>query len=61
MKKGYPSSFGFCIGRDQEGNLLLCAEVIVKITPAIESGGDFMGGGCGIDHEHIFFSERITE
>ncbi len=61
MKKGYSSSSGFCIGRDQEGNLLLCAEVIVKITPAIESGEDFMGGGCGIDHEHIFFSERITE
>ena len=51
----------FYIGRDQEGNLLLCAEVIVDLTPVYESGEDFMGGGCGIDHEHIFFSERITE
>ena len=61
MKKGYPSSSGFCIGRDQEGNLLLCAEVIVDLTPVYESGEDVAVGGCGIDHEHIFFSERITE
>ena len=59
----YSNNSGFYIGKDEEGNLLLCVEVIVQITPdqASVPRDEYVDGGCGVDHEHIFFSERITE
>lgn len=43
--------------QDREGYLYLTAEIIVDITPP--SGAE--DSGCGIDHEHKFFEERITK
>lgn len=43
--------------QDREGYLYLIAEIIVDITPP--SGAE--DSGCGIDHEHKFFEERITK
>lgn len=48
----------------EEGDLRLSAEVIVDIDPPLikEVGdGDCVDQGCGIDHEHVFFSEPITK
>lgn len=42
-----------------EGYLCLCVEVIVDIDPPVASENS--EGGCGIDHEHKFFVERITK
>ena len=42
-----------------DGYLSLCAEVIVRIDPPNPS--EYGNSGCGIDHEHLFFSERITK
>ena len=39
-----------------DGHLWLSAEVIVDI--AAPANGD---EGCGIDHEHLFFGEQITQ
>ena len=39
-----------------EGELYLCAEVIVDLEPPSEDES-----GCGIDHDHVFFKERITK
>ena len=39
---------------DDQGYLCLSCEVIVQL-----SGGADGDGGCGIDHEHKFFTERI--
>lgn len=52
----YSQNSGFYL-QIEEGVLFLYAEVIVDITPP--SGTD--GGGCGVDHEHRFFKERITK
>lgn len=52
----YSNNSGFYLQVD-EGYLCLYAEVIVKIDPPASAGGV---GGCGIDHEHMFFGERIT-
>ena len=38
------------------GEIWLCAEVIVYLDPP---NGE--GVGCGIDHEHIMFEEKITK
>ena len=40
----------------ENNKLWLCAEMIVKIDPPKSEGA-----GCGIDHEHIFIEEPITE
>ena len=40
-----------------DGHLCLYAEVIIDIDPAGAESGE---AGCGIDHEHKFFGERIT-
>ena len=49
----YDESNSFYLSIDSEGYLCLSAEII------IEYEGFFEGGGCGIDHDHKFFTERI--
>ncbi len=49
-----------------EGHLCLYVEVIVKLDPPapdipVDGTADYVLDGCGIDHEHRFFSERITK
>ena len=51
---------GFYISIDNEGYLCLSAEVIVEYEVSDTDGDGFIEGGCGIDHEHIFYSERIS-
>lgn len=45
-----------------DGYLCLVVEVIKQIDPPAlqEIEGEFVDRGCGIDHEHLFFSERIS-
>ena len=45
-----------------EDYLCLAVEVIKQLDPSAsqDTGDEVVGGGCGIDHEHLFFSERIT-
>ena len=45
-----------------DGYLCLVVEVIKQLDPPAsqETEGEVVGGGCGIDHEHLFFSERIS-
>ena len=45
---------GYYLSVDSQGYLCLSCEVIVQL-----SGGADGDGGCGIDHEHKFFTERI--
>ncbi len=45
---------GYYLSIDDEGYLCLSCEVIVQL-----SGGADGDGGCGIDHEHKFFTARI--
>ena len=41
--------------------LCLVVEVIKSIDPLVSTEeGEIVDGGCGIDHEHLFFSERIS-
>ena len=49
----YDERSSFYLSIDSEGYLCLNAEIIIKYE------GSFEGGGCGIDHDHKFFSERI--
>ena len=49
----YDESSSFYLSIDSEGYLCLNAEIIIKYE------GTFEGGGCGIDHDHKFFTERI--
>lgn len=49
----------FYIGKDKDGNLCLKAEVIVALEPPIEIGEN--ANGYVRDHDHLFFSERITK
>lgn len=49
----YDERSHFYLSIDKEGYLCLNAEII------IEYEGFFEGGGCGIDHDHKFFTERI--
>lgn len=48
---------------DSLGYLCLATEQIVDIDPPKTQFGDgeVIGGGCGIDHDHVFFSERISK
>lgn len=53
---------GFYLQEDG-GNLFLCLEVIEPIDPPetmAREDGTRVTTGCGIDHEHVFFSEQIT-
>lgn len=45
-----------------EDYLCLAVEVIKQLDPSAsqDTGDEVVGGGCGIDHEHLFFSARIT-
>ena len=40
----------------KDGGMFLGAEVTVPIDPPISEGG-----GCGIDHDHVFLEEPIRE
>ena len=46
---------------ETDGYLCLCSEIIVDIDPpkyeTDEDGNSY--GGCGIDHDHLFFTENI--
>lgn len=56
-------SLGFYL--DERGErLYLCAEAIVEIDPpntVVYEDGTVSSGGCGIDHEHLFFIEPIMD
>ena len=45
-----------------DGYLCLFVEVIKHLDPSSsqETEGEVLDGGCGIDHEHLGFSERIS-
>ena len=45
-----------------DGYLCLVVEVIKQLEPpsSQETEGEIIDGGCGIDHEHLFFAERIS-
>ena len=49
---------GVVLSIDDEGYLCLSGEFIVELDPPPLSGL-FSEGGCGIDHDHKFFSHRI--
>ena len=56
----YSNNSGFYL-QVTDGYLCLTVEVIKSIDiPVSTEENGFTEGGCGIDHEHIFFSERIT-
>ena len=59
----YPENSGYYLGTDYEGYLCLCVEVIRDIDPPnVVVDGDYtISSGCNIDHEHLFFSERISK
>ncbi len=45
-----------------DGYICLCLEIIVDIDPpTYETDENETAGGCGIDHEHVFFSEQICK
>lgn len=54
----YSNSSGFYL-QISEDYLCLVREVIHYIDPP-ETAGEYTLSGCGIDHEHLFFSERIS-
>lgn len=62
----YSENSGFYLQMD-EGCLYLAVEVIKQIDPptidpsTVEVEGGYEVSGCNIDHEHIFFSERISK
>ena len=48
----------------EEGDMYLCVEIIVDIDPpetVTMEDGTVISSGCGIDHEHVFYSERISK
>lgn len=45
---------------DSDGELFLAVEMIIDLEPPTCESGEYVGGGCGIDHDHIFFREPIT-
>ena len=60
----YAESPGLFVEEYGSGELYLCAEWIVDIDPPnIETteNGEVIENGCGIDHDHIFYKERITK
>lgn len=58
QKRGESGS-GFYLQIDQEGYLCLAIEFIVDIDPPrLDEDGNEIGG-CGYDHDHVFFMERI--
>lgn len=59
----YTNNSGFYLQADNEGYLCLAVEIIKKIDPPHTSGddGEYAEDGCGIDHEHMCFFERISD
>ena len=62
---GYSDNGGFDL-QVYEGYLCLYVEVIVKLDPpapdiSVDGTEEYEMQGCGIDHEHRFFRERITK
>jgi hypothetical protein len=59
----YPENSGYYLSTDSEGYLCLCVEVIREIDPPnVVVDGDYtISSGCNIDHEHLFFGERISK
>jgi len=56
------SGTGYYLQQNRDGDLYLVAEYIVTIAPSTGSTDTEEGeitSGCGIDHEHYFFSEPI--
>lgn len=57
--KPYGHGSGYYLSIDQEGYLCLTVEII-RTLQTLETNPDGSPiGGCGYDHEHLFFSERI--
>ena len=54
----YSNSSGFYL-QISEDYLCLVQEVIHYIDPS-ETAGEYNLSGCGIDHEHLFFSQQIS-
>lgn len=52
-------SSGAYFSVDDEGCLCLNAEVIVALEPPEPDENGLVMSGCGIDHDHLFFSEII--
>lgn len=42
-----------------DGYLMLSGEIIVKLDPP-KGNSEYVEQGCGIDHDHVFFNERIS-
>lgn len=57
----YSNHSGFYL-QVNEDHLCLSVEVIKDIDPpaTVGAAGEYIAGGCGIDHEHLFFSEPIS-
>lgn len=49
---------GYYLEIDSEGYLCLSTEIILHLDPPVDENGNAMSG-CGVDHDHQFFSERI--
>lgn len=57
--EGMSGGSGFYLQVDQEGYLCLAVEYIVDIDPPkLDEDGNEIGG-CGYDHDHVFYTERI--
>jgi hypothetical protein len=54
----YDRHSGYYLTIDEDGYLCLSAEVIVEITPSLLDKL-LSEEGCGVDHEHKFYNERI--
>ena len=60
----YKDSAPIYLSQDSEGYLCLACEYIVAIDPPkieVLEDGTVISDGCGIDHEHLFWDERITK
>ena len=47
---------------EENEKLYVCKEVIVQLTPPIETdenGDSYEMGGCGFDHDHVFYKEEV--
>ena len=58
----YSNRSDFYLQTDKDDYLCLAVEVIKQLGPSSfqESEGEVVEGGCGIDHEHLFFEKRIS-
>lgn len=52
---------GFYMRIDEEGYLCLSTELIVPIDPPKPDEDGNLIGGCGYDHDHVFYIERICK